>query len=89
MGRPSVWQLLILLLIIILLFGARRLPELARSVGESLKIFKSSIKDDDARESGSDAPRDDAPRGDAPRSGDTTPPSETPPPRRPDGGPNI
>lgn len=50
MGRPGVWQLVILLLIIVLLFGARRLPDLARSVGESLKIFKSSVKDGDAEE---------------------------------------
>jgi sec-independent protein translocase protein TatA len=45
MGRPGVWQLVLLLVIIILLFGARRLPDLARSMGQSLKIFKSEVKD--------------------------------------------
>jgi sec-independent protein translocase protein TatA len=46
------WEWLILLLIVLLLFGARRLPELARSVGRSAKIFRSEVKDlrdDDAR----------------------------------------
>jgi sec-independent protein translocase protein TatA len=43
--RPGVWQLVIVVLIILLLFGARRLPDLARSVGQSLKIFKSEVKD--------------------------------------------
>jgi sec-independent protein translocase protein TatA len=39
------WEWLILLLIVLLLFGARRLPELARSVGRSAKIFRSEVKD--------------------------------------------
>lgn len=43
--RPGVWQIVIVVLIILLLFGARRLPDLARSMGQSLKIFKSEVKD--------------------------------------------
>ncbi|WP_225754527.1 twin-arginine translocase TatA/TatE family subunit [Actinotalea sp. Marseille-Q4924] len=43
--RPTTVQIIVLVLIILLLFGARRLPELARSVGQSLKIFKSEVKD--------------------------------------------
>lgn len=43
--RPGVWQIVIVVLIILLLFGARRLPDLARSVGQSLKIFKSEVRD--------------------------------------------
>lgn len=39
------WEWLILLAIVLLLFGARRLPDLARSVGKSMKIFKSEVKD--------------------------------------------
>jgi sec-independent protein translocase protein TatA len=39
------WEWLILALIILLLFGARRLPDLARSVGRSMKIFRSEVKD--------------------------------------------
>lgn len=50
--RPGAWQLVIVVLIILLLFGARRLPDLARSVGQSLKIFKSEVKD-----LGDDSPR--------------------------------
>ncbi|NLS08711.1 Sec-independent protein translocase subunit TatA [Nesterenkonia sp. MY13] len=40
----SGWQWLILLLIILLLFGATKLPRLARSLGESARIFKSEVK---------------------------------------------
>lgn len=39
------WEWVILLLIVLLLFGARRLPDLARSVGKSMKIFRSEVKD--------------------------------------------
>jgi sec-independent protein translocase protein TatA len=41
--RPM--EILLIVLVVLLLFGARRLPELARSVGKSLKIFKTEVKD--------------------------------------------
>ena len=41
------WHFLIIALVILLIFGATRLPALARSVGQSMKIFKSEMKSDD------------------------------------------
>jgi sec-independent protein translocase protein TatA len=41
------WHFLIILVIILLLFGAPKLPALARSLGQSAKIFKSEIKPED------------------------------------------
>ena len=38
-------HILLVLVVIILLFGAKRRPDSARSLGKSLKIFKSEIKD--------------------------------------------
>jgi sec-independent protein translocase protein TatA len=46
------WHLIILVLLIVLLFGAKRLPDAARGLGRSLRIFKSEVsqlKDDDAK----------------------------------------
>ena len=40
------WTGLIVVVLIILLFGAPKLPGLARSLGQSLKIFKSEMKPD-------------------------------------------
>jgi sec-independent protein translocase protein TatA len=40
------WHFLIILVVILLLFGAPKLPGLARSLGQSMKIFKSEIKSD-------------------------------------------
>ena len=42
-GAP---EILIILLILVLLFGAKKLPELARGAGQSLKIFKDEVKTD-------------------------------------------
>lgn len=38
-------EILIILALILLLFGAKRLPELARSLGKSLKEFKKGVQD--------------------------------------------
>lgn len=45
MGNLRGWEWLIILLIILLLFGAKKLPEAARGLGRSLKIFKAETKD--------------------------------------------
>ena len=42
-GAP---ELIIILVILLLLFGAKKLPELARSVGSSAKELRNSMKDD-------------------------------------------
>jgi sec-independent protein translocase protein TatA len=40
----SGWHLVIILAIVLLLFGAAKLPTLARSVGQSMRIFRSEVK---------------------------------------------
>lgn len=44
MGEFSPWHLLILAGVFVLLFGAKRLPDGARSLGRSLRIFKTEVK---------------------------------------------
>lgn len=41
----SGWHLLLILAVILLLFGAAKLPGLAKSVGESVRILRSESKD--------------------------------------------
>jgi sec-independent protein translocase protein TatA len=39
----SVWEILILLLVVLLVFGPKRLPEMGRSLGKGMREFKDSI----------------------------------------------
>jgi sec-independent protein translocase protein TatA len=39
------WHIFLVLLVLILLFGAKRLPDSARSLARSLRIFKSEMKE--------------------------------------------
>ncbi len=41
--RPMHW--VVVLVVVLILFGAKRLPDLAKGIGQSLKIFKKEIKD--------------------------------------------
>ena len=43
--RISGPEILVVLLLVVLLFGARRLPELARSIGKAFKAFKHEIRE--------------------------------------------
>jgi sec-independent protein translocase protein TatA len=59
MGELSPWHLLILAGVFVLLFGAKRLPDGARSLGRSLRIFKTEVKglhDDDEKAQADSAP---------------------------------
>lgn len=49
-GMPGTWEILILVGVLLLFFGARKLPELARAMGSSITQFKKGIQDVDANE---------------------------------------
>ncbi|SDE99579.1 MULTISPECIES: Sec-independent protein translocase subunit TatA [Pseudonocardia] len=38
------WEIVILVVVVLLLFGAKKLPDMARSVGQSARIFKGEMK---------------------------------------------
>jgi sec-independent protein translocase protein TatA len=44
-GRLGIPELIIILMIIILIFGANRLPEIGRGIGKGIKNFKDANKD--------------------------------------------
>ena len=44
---PSIWQLLIVLAIVLLLFGAKRLKNIGGDLGSAIKGFKSSMKEEE------------------------------------------
>jgi sec-independent protein translocase protein TatA len=57
-GWISPWELLILLVVVLLVFGPKRLPEMGKSLGKGLREFKDSIsgKDDDDRDRRAELP---------------------------------
>ena len=57
MNLPGGWELVLVVMVIMVLFGAKRLPEASRSLGRSLRIFKAETKglrDDDRADSPSE-----------------------------------
>lgn len=49
-GGISAWQLLIILLIVVMLFGTKRLRSLGGDLGSAIKGFRNSMKNDDEPE---------------------------------------
>jgi len=50
MGGISIWQLLIIAVIVVLLFGTKKLGSIGSDLGASIKGFKKAIKDDDEKQ---------------------------------------
>jgi sec-independent protein translocase protein TatA len=46
-GSLGVPELLIILLIVIIIFGANKLPQLGKGIGQGLRNFKDSVKSDE------------------------------------------
>jgi len=49
MGSFSIWHLLILLIVVVLIFGTKRLTGGAKDLGNAVKEFKKAVRDDEAK----------------------------------------
>ncbi|MGP1561669.1 MAG: twin-arginine translocase TatA/TatE family subunit [Helicobacteraceae bacterium] len=47
MSMPGMQELIVILLIVVILFGAKKIPELASGLGKGIKNFKKSMKEDE------------------------------------------
>ena len=54
LGGIGIWQLVIILVIIVMLFGTKKLRNLGSDLGGALKGFKSAMKDEDGKDLDSD-----------------------------------
>ena len=57
MGMPGGQELLIILAIVVLLFGAKKIPELAKGLGKGIKNFKAEMKDEGTETASTEAPK--------------------------------
>jgi len=48
LGTIGPWQVVLILLVVVLLFGAKKIPELMKGVGQGIKEFKDAQKQDDS-----------------------------------------
>ncbi len=46
MSMPGPFEIFVILLVVVLLFGAKKLPEIGRALGEGIREFKRAFKDD-------------------------------------------
>ncbi|MEU2035260.1 Sec-independent protein translocase subunit TatA [Nocardia amamiensis] len=78
MGSLSIWHWLIIAVVFVMFFGAKRMPDAARSLGRSLRIFKSEVSQ---MQSESNAPNTAAAQQPAPQlpAGQQATPSATEP----------
>jgi sec-independent protein translocase protein TatA len=74
-GWISPWELLLLALVVLLVFGPKRLPEMGRSLGKGMREFKTAITgkddDDDQPELSAPKPPETVAASTAPREHDT------------------
>ena len=60
------WHIIVLVVVLLMLFGGKKLPEMARGIAQSLKVFKSEMKSPDdpaaAKPEQKSAGSDDAPK---------------------------
>lgn len=59
MGNIGAWELVIIVILVIVIFGGKKLPELGRGLGKGLANFRHAVKEPDTAESKSEAaPKD-------------------------------
>jgi sec-independent protein translocase protein TatA len=46
LGIPGPWQIVLIVLVVLLLFGGRKIPELMKGLGQGMKEFKKATKDE-------------------------------------------
>lgn len=57
MGFPGGWELLVIALIVLLLFGGKKIPELMKGLGKGVKNFKDGMNGADDKKEGNETLR--------------------------------
>lgn len=69
-GSVGIWEVILILAVLLLVFGAKRLPEIGAALGKGIREFKGSVRDIESEihrpASGGELPRSDNPRAEPP-----------------------
>jgi sec-independent protein translocase protein TatA len=65
-GVIGTWELILIVVVVILLFGAKRLPEMARGIGKAVREFRSALEGHEQRQGGEGLPGAEDGRGSPP-----------------------
>jgi len=49
-GRIGIWELILILVIVLIIFGAGKLPKIAKAIGEGIREFKKATKEKESEE---------------------------------------
>ena len=71
-GSIGIWEVILILAVLLLVFGAKRLPEIGSALGKGIREFKGSVREIENEihrpaDRRADLPRNEAPRAEAPR----------------------
>ncbi len=59
-GRPGTWEILVVVVIIVVLFGPKFLPKLGQTFGDTIRGFKNGLKGDEEEAENTDADKTEA-----------------------------
>ena len=57
LGMPGPWELVLIVLVLLLIFGGRKIPELMKGLGQGMKEFKNASKEKDSEEDKKEEPK--------------------------------
>jgi len=58
LGIPGPWQIVLIVLVVLLLFGGRKIPELMKGLGQGMKEFKKATSDEKKSEETTEEEKD-------------------------------
>ena len=47
LGVPGIWQIAIIAIVVLIIFGGKKIPEMMKGLGSGIKEFKDAVKEDD------------------------------------------
>ncbi|HSH50898.1 MAG TPA: twin-arginine translocase TatA/TatE family subunit [Bacteroidales bacterium] len=60
LGMPGPWEIILIVLVVLLIFGGRKIPELMKGLGQGMKEFKKATKDEPEEDKKEEKPNEES-----------------------------